>query len=138
MTTLLVSEDLVQTIEHEANLRGITVEDFLFRAVTRERTISDRKKIELEQEWWQSLPLRERAKYEGEYVAVHDRKLVDHDTDRLALYRRVRNSYGSIAVLIMPAEGPQDIVIRTWPQRPEQAAISLGYPQSVDRHGGVT
>ncbi len=113
MTTLLVSEDLVQTIEQEASLRGITVEDFLYRAVTRERTISDRKKIELEQEWWQSLPLRERAKYEGEYVAVHHRRLVDSDKNRLALYRRVRDTYGNTAVLIMPAEGPQDIVMRS-------------------------
>lgn len=113
MATLLISEDLVQTIEDEASLRGLTIEDFLFRAVTRERTILDRQKIEREQKWWQSLPLRERAKFQGEHVAVHNHRLIDHDADRFALYRRVRETYGDTAVLIMPAEGAPDIVLRS-------------------------
>lgn len=113
MAELLISENLVQTIREEASLRGLTIESFLQGAVTRERTLSDRRKIEREQSWWLSLPLRERAKYEGEHVAVHDCRLVDHDSDKIALYRRVRARYGNTAVLIMPAEGPQEIVIRS-------------------------
>lgn len=113
MVELQISEDLVQTIREEASIRGLTVESFLHGAVARERTLSDRRKIEREQCWWMSLPLRERATYEGEYVAVHNRQLVDHDPDKNDLYRRVRARYGNTAVLIMPAEGPQDIVIRS-------------------------
>lgn len=113
MAVLQISEDLVQTIREEATIRGLTIESFLHAAVARERTLSDRRKIEREQRWWLSLPLRERAKYEGEHVAVHNHQLVDHDLDKIALYRRVRARYGNIAVLIMPAEGPQEIVIRS-------------------------
>lgn len=113
MAVLQISEDLVQSIREEATLRGLTVESFLHGAVARERTLSDRWKIEREQAWWLSLPLSERTKYEGEYVAVHGLQLVDHDRDQIALYRRVHARYGNIAVLLMPAEGPREIVIRS-------------------------
>lgn len=113
MAVLQVSEDLVQTIQNEATTRGLTIESFLHGAVARERTLSDRRKIEREQGWWLSLPLSERAKYEGQYVAVHNHQLVDHDLDKIVLYKRVRARYGNTAVLIMPAEGPQEIVIRS-------------------------
>lgn len=113
MAVLQVSEDLVQSIQEEATLRGLSVESFLHGAVARERTLSDRRKIEREQAWWLSLPLSERAKYEGEYVAVHGLQLVDHDRDRAALYRRVHARYGNTAILIMPAEGPREIVMRS-------------------------
>ncbi len=113
MAVLQVSEDLVNTIREEATIRGLTIESFLHGAVARERTLSDRRKIEREQGWWLSLPLSERAKYQGEYVAVHNSQLVDHDLDKIALYKRVRARYGNTAVLIMPAEGPQEIVLRS-------------------------
>ncbi len=41
---------------------------------------------------WQSMP--------GEWVAIHQQKLVDQDRDRLALYRRIRAKYGRISVLL--------------------------------------
>lgn len=113
MAVLQVSDDLVRVIREEAATRGLTVETFLHKAIARERTMSDRRKIEREQEWWLGLPLSERARYEGEYVAVHNLRLVDHDSDKLALYRRVRERFGQVAVLIMPAEGPREVVIRS-------------------------
>ncbi len=70
-----------------------------------------RLKIESEQEWWLNLPLSRRAKYEGEFVAIHSRKVVDHDKDEAALYARTRKKYGKTPVLIMPAEGPREIRI---------------------------
>lgn len=113
MAELQISEDLVQTIREEATSRGLTVEVFLHGVVARERTLADRRKIEREQAWWLNQSLSERAKFEGEYVAVHGLQLVDHDRDQMALYRRVRARHGNTAVLIMPAEGPQEIVIRS-------------------------
>jgi len=41
---------------------------------------------------WQSMP--------GEWVAIHQQKLVDQDRDRLALYRRIQAKYGRISVLL--------------------------------------
>ena len=106
--TLQISEELASIIQKEAQARGKTVEDFLKSAIQRERSLSDRQKIDEEQEWWMSLPLTERAKYEGKYVAIRERKLVDHDKNEIKLYTRVREKFGKIPVLIMPAEGPRE------------------------------
>jgi len=111
MTVLQVSKTLAEAIHYEAESRAQSIEDFLTTALRRERTLADRRKIEDEQDWWLSLPLSERVKYEGQFVAVHNHALIDHDKDALALQRRVRARYGRLAVLLMPAEGPREIRI---------------------------
>ncbi|MBI3913065.1 MAG: hypothetical protein HY327_02545 [Chloroflexi bacterium] len=111
MSSLPISEELTQEIRSEAKTRGMDVEDFLHAVLRRERTLADRRKIEEEQEWWLSCSLNERAQYEGKSVAIHNRAVVDSDTDETALYQRVRVQYGKAAVLIMPAEGPREIHI---------------------------
>jgi len=111
MTTLQVSKELAGTIQREAKTRGMSVDDYLRSVIQRERTLKARQKIEQEQEWWLALPLSERAKYEGEFIAVHDQKLIDHDKDETALNRRIREKYGKTPVLVMPAEGPREIRI---------------------------
>ncbi|MCX6044435.1 MAG: hypothetical protein NT075_04930 [Chloroflexi bacterium] len=47
---------------------------------------------EMHTELWTTMP--------GTWVAIHQQKLVDHDNDRLALYRRIRAKYGRTAVLL--------------------------------------
>jgi len=111
MTTLQISDELAQEIWSEAKMRGLPVEDFLRVVIRRERTLADRRKIEQEQAWWLNLPLGERVKYEGKFVAVHNQTLVDYDHDEQALYHRVRAKYGNTAVLLMPADGPREILI---------------------------
>ena len=112
-TGLQISDELTQEIASQAEMRGLPVEDFLKAAIRREHTLADRHKIEQEQTWWLSLPLSERARYQGEFVAVHSRALVDHDKDATALYHRVRAIFGKTAVLIMAADGPREIHIRS-------------------------
>jgi hypothetical protein len=109
MTALQISEELAEKIHKEAKTRGVSIEEYLNSAIRRERTLAARQKIEQEQEWWLSLSLKERAKLEGEFVAVHNKKLIDHDEDKVALTRRIREKYGSIPILIMPAEGPREL-----------------------------
>ena len=113
MATWQISEELTQEIQIEAEARGLPVEDFLKAVIRRELTLADRRKIEQEQAWWLSLPLSERAEYAGQFVAVYERTLVDHDPDESALYHRIRARYGKIAVLVMPAEGPRQVGIRS-------------------------
>jgi hypothetical protein len=109
--TLEITNELAGVIQQEARKRGKSVEDFLKIAIRRDRVLTARQKIEQEQEWWESLPLTKRAEYEGKYVAIHDKKLIDYDKDRDRLYFRVREKYGKTSVLIIPAEGPREIRI---------------------------
>ena len=109
MAILQVSEELIGEIQDEAETRGLAVEEFLRSALQRERTLANRRKVEREQKWWLALSLGERARYEGEFVAIHEQEIVDHDTDERALYRRIRIRYGQTPVAIIPAEGPREI-----------------------------
>ena len=109
MVALNISDDLASAIKDEASKRGLSVEEYLRFTVKRERTLSARQKLEQEQAWWLALPLRERAKYEGEFVAIHEQKVIDHDRDESTLYERIRKMHGKTPVLVMPAEGPKEI-----------------------------
>ncbi len=109
MTNLQISDQLADEIRQEAEARGLPIEAFLRSAVRRERTLAERRKIEQEQEWWLKQPLSERARYESEFVAVHNQTLIDHDKDEDALHGRIRAKYGKTPILIMPAEGPHEI-----------------------------
>jgi hypothetical protein len=108
---LKISEELAVENQEEAKARGKTVEEFLKTVMQREKTIKERKKIEDEQEWWLSLPLSERVKYEGEFIAIHQLMVIDHDKNEAKLYARVRETHGNTPILIMPAEGPREITI---------------------------
>lgn len=111
MTTLEISKKLAGEIQAEAKERGLPIEEFLRQSLQRERTLASRRKIEQEQAWWLNLPLSERAKYEGQFVAIHNQQLIDHSQDENALHQRIRTKYGKTPVLIMPAEGPKEINI---------------------------
>lgn len=113
MAALHISDELAQTIQTEAQVRDLSIEEFLQSVMRRERTLADRRKIEQDQKWWFELPLRERAKYEGKFVAIHNQKLIDCDENQINLSKRIRTEYGKVPVLIMPAEGPKEIRIHS-------------------------
>jgi hypothetical protein len=54
-------------------------------------------------------------RYRGEYVAIHNRDVVDHDTDLCTLNRRIRARYGRIAVLLQQVtEHPEvELIVRS-------------------------
>ncbi len=62
-----------------------------------------RAKIHIEAEAWRDLPSAVRRSYGDDFVAVHDRQVVDHHRDRLTLYRRIRARFGDVPILITPA-----------------------------------
>lgn len=111
MTDLHVPPDLAKEIRREAEAEGVTAERLLADAWRHYRTVAQRKKIQAEMEWWQNLPPEARSRHAGEYVAVHNQQVVDHDLDRARLHKRIRERYGHTAVLIIPAEGPREIRI---------------------------
>lgn len=57
-----------------------------------------------EQNAWFAKPMEERQRYHGEYVAVRNGEVVDHDPDRQTLYLRVRARFGRHPALITYAD----------------------------------
>lgn len=111
MTDLQIPDDLAEEIRREAAAEGLTTEAVLLTAWRHYRTLAQRRKIEAELNWWESLPANERREYSGQHVAVHQRQVVDHDLDPTALHNRVRERFGRTAILLIPADGPREICI---------------------------
>ncbi|MEZ4712599.1 MAG: hypothetical protein R3A44_35755 [Caldilineaceae bacterium] len=50
--------------------------------------------------------------YAGEYVAIHNEQLIDHDLDQVLLYRRMRQQHPGEFVWIAPVkESPDEILV---------------------------
>lgn len=62
------------------------------------------RQLRIEQEAWYRRPQMEKMRYQHEFVAVYGGEVVDHDRQRLALLRRVRQKFGPASVAILPAD----------------------------------
>jgi len=109
MSEIIVHEPLASTIRQEAEAEGIGVERLLDAALRHYRFESQRKKINNEAAWWRALPASARTPFAGEFVAIHNQQVVDHDQDEESLRKRVRARYGKTAVLVTPADGPREL-----------------------------
>jgi len=71
-----------------------------------ESSVEDEEDAQLqaEQAAWFARPKVERQLYQGQYVAVYQRQVVDHDPERRALYLRVRKRFGLTSVLLVHAD----------------------------------
>ncbi|MFQ5614977.1 MAG: DUF5678 domain-containing protein [Anaerolineales bacterium] len=74
-----------------------------------------RKKIKREARYWYSRPMEERQPYLGEFVAVYNNQIVDHDRDLRSLYLRVRKKFPNRPVLLVEAgaQAPPEFTIRS-------------------------
>lgn len=51
------------------------------------------------------------VRYAGEYIAMHNGDVVDHDVDRIALRKRIRKSFGNQSVFVTPVlEEPVQVI----------------------------
>ncbi len=100
MTTVVLQEPLRIEIEQAAAKEGIVVDKWIESAVKRQLMLSRQKAIIQETEAWYRLPSAERERFRGKYVAVSGGEVVDFDSDRLLLYRRVSERFGRIPFLI--------------------------------------
>lgn len=111
MDEIIVHEPLASQIRQEAAQAGVDAENLIATAVRHYRFQAQRRKIESEAEWWRGVPAEVRARYTGEFVAVHDKAVLDHDRDEVTLRKRIRTRYGKTAILITPAEGRREFRI---------------------------
>ena len=64
---------------------------------------SRQRQLFTEQEAWFAQPTEEKLRYQGEFVAVRDGSVVDHDPSQRSLYLRVRERFGQQPIPILPA-----------------------------------
>jgi hypothetical protein len=113
--TLMLLTDLREILERDAEQEARSISDIVNEAV--ERYLRERQRAKLDQEIaaYESMHAELWQKYPTQWVAIHKQKLVDHDSDRQALYRRVRARYGRTSVLIREVtdQSQEEIWLRT-------------------------
>ena len=96
----LQTPDLVQRVERFARTAAVDETAVVETAVERYLDQIELDKIHTETAAFWKMHARLRANYFGEYVAVHQGKVVDHDLDVLKLEERVVERFGDIALLL--------------------------------------
>lgn len=93
---------LIKRIQHiagETNRDAIHVVEEAVEAYLQQL---EQEKIHKETEAFWAMQPKLLSKYAGEFVAVHQGEVVDHDLDAVQLERRVAERFGQTAVLIAP------------------------------------
>ena len=100
MLTITLNDLTASQLTKMAAAQSISPEDLV------EKTIRDLLHAEAsrilarETEAFRAMPAQLLQKYAGEYVALHQGRLIDHDLDQFALYLRVDEQYPDEIILI--------------------------------------
>jgi len=102
--SVLIQDQVFVELMPIAEQEDKEISDLVTEALQRYLWEVKERKIDREMEAYRTMHAELKRRFLGQYVAIHNGELVDHDADRHALSRRVRREYGSVAVLITPVE----------------------------------
>ncbi len=99
-TLALRRPELVDRFRQISTERGVAAETLLELASKEFLDRAARQKICAESESFRKMRPQLVAKYLGNYVAIHNGKVVDHDPDVRTLHLRIRRRYGRAPILL--------------------------------------
>jgi Arc/MetJ family transcription regulator len=101
---LVIEPQLYSRVEQAADEHKIGIDRILTDALRRYLWELDRRKISEESQVFQQHHAEMKAQYLGQYIAMHDGHVVDHDSDSVALRQRVRQQFRHTPVMIILVE----------------------------------
>ena len=108
---LHLTDELYKRVLKIATKRNQPIETTIVEQLDRSLTLDAPEEFQLagdeaEQEIaaFHALHPRLRKEFLGQYVAIKDGKLIDHDPDRLCLFDRIDEKYPDVFVLMRPVE----------------------------------
>jgi hypothetical protein len=115
MTTITLAPDLIQQIENLGGKDDADTQTFVEQAIRAYLIQLQREKIRTETEAFNAQYEKLRAKYPGQYVAIHQGKLIDHDLDLRTLHLRVYKQLGRTPVLLkrVTDEPERELIFRS-------------------------
>jgi hypothetical protein len=122
MDAIVLEPNLRAWLEQDARQDARDVNDLINEAVAQYLRERQQSKLDLEIAAYESMHADLLREYTGEWVAIHRQELVDHDLDRVALYRRIRNRYGRTSVLLR--EVTADPVEEVWMRTPSTGKVA--------------
>lgn len=111
MPTVTLQPELMEQLEQVASKQAVLPEELLETAVRTYLRQIEREKIKAEAEAFRSMHAELAERYLGQYVAVHDGKVVDHDEDFQSLHSRIRQQFGRQPVLLRRVETVSERVL---------------------------
>lgn len=111
MPTMTIQSELYRRVKQTATAQAMTPEALLEEALQQYFWDMDRQKIKLEARTYRQHHAAIKEKFLGQYVALHQGQVVDHDEEFMALYGRVRQTFGPVAVMITQVEETADPVL---------------------------
>ncbi len=104
MPTVAVEPDLYERVQSIAQERRASVDDLFAHAARRYLWDLDRRKVSAESRIYRQRHAELKDRYLGQYIAMHNGQVVDHDLDFQTLYRRIRQRFGRTPVMITLVE----------------------------------
>ncbi len=115
MTTVVLRPELSETLQSDARGSNKTLTELVNEVVERYLHMRQQEKLDQEIAAYTALHPHLLTTYPGQWVAIHNQNVVDHDVDGAVLYRRIRIKYGRTSVLIrqIKAHPVDEIWVRT-------------------------
>ncbi|HZR98733.1 MAG TPA: hypothetical protein VFE37_08505 [Chloroflexota bacterium] len=111
--SIVLRPELREMLENNTGQDSRTLNDLVNEAVSQYAYRLQREKIERETAAYERMHSSIRDQFLGQWVAIHNGYLVDHDCDLAVLHRRVRERFGRTAVLLRQVrESPVDEIWR--------------------------
>lgn len=120
--TIILDSDLQNILEDDAQREDRSLNELVNEAVGYYIRQRQQKKIDQEITAFEQMHAELWRKYPKEWVAIHNQQLVDHDLNDVALYRRIRQTYGRTSVLIRQVQ--ESPVREIWMRTPTTGRIS--------------
>ncbi|MCX6030823.1 MAG: DUF5678 domain-containing protein [Chloroflexi bacterium] len=101
---LVIEPQLYSRVEQAADEHKLGIDRILTDALRRYLWELDRRKISEESQTYQQRHAELKAQYLGQYIAMRDGQVVDHDMDVAVLRQHVRQRFGRKPVMIILVE----------------------------------
>jgi len=112
MITVPLRSNLADQLQNEATRRHTSVEVLANDWLEEQLWEAKREKINEEAERFRAQHSELLVQYAGEFVAMRDGVVIDHDPDLAALHDRVRAKYGDEPILMAPVTPEPEQVIK--------------------------
>ena len=102
MASVELRPQLIEQLKNEAARRRTSLEALANDWLEEQLWEAKNKKINEEAERFRAKHAELLAQYAGQYVAMRDGLVIDHDPDLIALHGRIRSQYGDEPILMAP------------------------------------
>jgi hypothetical protein len=118
MTAIPVREELIRSVEKLAQEQGTNAEALVNEWIQRQLALAREQHIRAEAARYRAQHSALLPRYAGQYIAMRNGEVLDHDPEIGPLYQRMRAQYGDEPVLITPVTSdPMPVINMRSPRR---------------------